>query len=107
MFDADGKPLLVFGECHGQLVDLPDGRVVLVHDLRYPYEKQATIGRVSDDGGKTWSRDIYHVSAGGGYAASVALEDGTIVTVTGNTRIDSAAKPIEPWSVQAVRWKLD
>ena len=107
LFDAEGKPLLVLGECHGQLVKLPDGRVVLVHDLRYPYVKQATIGRVSADGGKTWSRDVYHLSDGGGYAASAVLDDGTIVTVTGNTRTDPTAKPIEPWSVQAVRWRVD
>lgn len=105
LLDAEGRPVLVFGECHAQLVEIPDGRVVLVHDRRYPYDKTATIGRISDDGGKRWSRKAYHVSDGIGYAASIALEDGTIVTVTGNTRLDAQANPIEPWSVQAVRWK--
>ena len=107
LFDAEGTALLVIGECHGQLVELADGRVVLVHDRRYPYTQSETIGRVSGDGGKTWSRNVYHLSEGTGYAASVALEDGTIVTVAGNTGLDMAARPIEPWSVQAVRWKLE
>ena len=80
---------------------------MLVHDRRYPYTQSETIGRVSGDGGKTWSRNVYHLSEGTGYAASVALEDGTIVTVAGNTGLDMAARPIEPWSVQAVRWKLE
>ena len=104
--DAEGRPLLVFGECHGQLVELPDGRVVLVHDRRYPYDKGETIGRVSEDGGKAWSRYVYHLSEGSGYPASVALDDGTIVTVVGNTRLDAQSRPIEPWRVQSVRWRL-
>jgi len=105
LFDAQGRGLLVFGECHGQLVTLPDERVVLVHDRRYPYDRGETIGRVSEDGGMTWSRDVYHLSAGSGYPASVALEDGTLITVVGNTRFDARSRPIEPWSVQVIRWR--
>jgi hypothetical protein len=105
LFDAEGRALLIFGECHGGLVELPDGRVVLVHDRRYPYDKMGSIGRISENGGKTWSRSAYHVSAGCGYPASVVLEDGTIVTVTGSTRYDTQPIPIEPWSVEAVRWR--
>ncbi|MFH1008247.1 MAG: hypothetical protein V1800_12230 [Candidatus Latescibacterota bacterium] len=72
---------------------------------RYPYDQGETIGRVSADGGKTWARTVYHLSDGSGYAASVVLSDGTIVTVVGNIRLDGGSMPIEPWSVQAVRWR--
>lgn len=106
LFDAEESALLVYGECHGQLAELPDGRLVLVHDRRYPYDQGETIGRVSGDGGSTWFRDVYHLSDGSGYPASAALEDGTIVTVVGNTRLDAQSRPIVPWSVQAVRWRV-
>ena len=107
LLDIKGKPLLVLGQCHGQLVKLPDNRVVLVHDNRYPTERCDTTGRISEDSGRTWSREAYHLLAGSGYAASVALEDGTIVTVAGATRWDESGQPIpgEPWNTQAIRWK--
>ena len=41
---------------------VPDGCLVLVHDRRYPYDKGETIGRVSEDGGKTWLRKVYPIS---------------------------------------------
>jgi hypothetical protein len=105
--DRDGRALLEFGEPHGQLVQAADGRVVLVHDRRYPYERSETRARVSvDDEGLTWGREIYHVSDGMGYPASVALPDGTIVTITGNTKLDPAFRPIGGWRVQAIRWRL-
>ena len=107
LFDAEGSALLVTGECHGQLAELPNGHLVLVHDRRYPYDKGETIGRVSEDGGRTWSRKVYHLSDGCGYPASVALKDGTIITVVGDTRLDAQSRPLEPWSVQVVRWRLE
>lgn len=103
--DKAGKPLLIFGETHGQLVQLNDQKVVLVSDHRYPYELAETVAWLSWDGGDTWTGTKYHLSAGTGYASSVALEDATIVTVTGNTRLGPEAGPIEPWSVAAIRWK--
>ena len=106
LMTKDAKPVLVFGECHGQLVQLPDGRLVLVHDRRYPYENAEVIARVSHDEGKTWGPDAYHVSCGFGYPASVALEDGTIVTVTGNTTFDANGNPIGEPPVRAIRWRL-
>ena len=102
----DGTSVLEFGECHGQLLQVPDGRVVLVHDRRYPYERSAIRARISHDDGLTWSSEVYHLIDGMGYPASVALEDGTIVTVTGCTRTDDRAEPVEPWSAVALRWKL-
>ena len=102
----EGTPILEFDECHGQLFQVPDGRVVLVHDRRYPYDQSEIRARVSCDNGLTWEPEVYHLTDGMGYPASVALEDGTIVTVTGSTRTDDRAAPIEPWSVIALRWRL-
>lgn len=104
--DREGRPLLDFGEPHGQLVQVPDGRVVLVHDCRYPYEKAHTRARISKDEGQTWEPEIYHLSAGLGYPSSVALADGTIVTMTGTTKLDARFRPIGGWRVHAIRWRL-
>ena len=101
--------MVPLGECHGQLVQLPDGTLVLVHDRRYPYENCEAVARVSRDNGQTWERDIYHMSYGTGYPASVALEDGTMVIVTGNTPLYSpqgCAMGDHTWSAQAIRWRL-
>ena len=104
--DRSGRFLLEFGETHGQLVQVPDGRVVLVHDRRYPYQHAHTRARISNDEGRTWEPEIYHVSDGIGYPSSVALPDGTVVTITGNTKLDASYRPIGQWKVQAVRWQL-
>jgi hypothetical protein len=104
--DAEGNPLLEHGECHGQLVQVPDGRVVLVHDRRYPYECCETRARVSLDGGQTWKREIFHLSPGSCYPSSVALQDGTIITVINTSRLDPSAKPLTPWNAEVLRWRL-
>ncbi|NQT15833.1 MAG: exo-alpha-sialidase, partial [Planctomycetes bacterium] len=104
--DRHGRPLLDFGEAHGQLVEAPDGRVVLVHDCRYPYERAHIRARLSHDEGRTWDPEIYYLSEGIGYPSSVALADGTLVTVTGNTMLDKSFQPIGQWRAQAIRWKL-
>jgi hypothetical protein len=104
--DGQGRALLVFGECHGQLVQVPDGRVVLVHDCRYPYDRSEMRARVSNDEGRTWEPETYHVSGGMGYPSSVALPDGTIVTITGCTRLDARFRPIDGWQAEAIRWRL-
>ena len=95
--DADGEPVIVQQETNGQLVPLPDGRLVLVHQRRFgPYQ---LIARVSNDNGKTWSRDEYRLSAGFGYSGNVALSDGTIVTVVGQS-LDGKH------NAQTIRWRL-
>ena len=109
LMTADEKPVVEYGQCHGQLVQVPDGRVVLVHDNRYPGENAEVIARVSGDNGQTWQPQAYHVSFGMGYPASVVLDDGTIVTVTGNTPMYSPqglAIGDHTWSVAAIRWRL-
>ena len=113
--DDCGEPVLEPGECHGQLVQVPDGRVVLVHDRRYPHGEAQTVAHVSRDDGRTWQRQVYHLCFGDSYPASVVLEDGTIVTVAGaglrENRFDAngQAVPIGPrelWTSAAVRWRL-
>jgi len=34
--DAEGQTLLIHGECNGELLQMPDGRVALIHQRRYP-----------------------------------------------------------------------
>jgi hypothetical protein len=94
--DSEGRALLKSGEAHGQLVELPDGRIVLTHDRRFDRQ---TIGRVSSDGGQTWSPNVYHLLRGSGYSASVSLMDGTVVTVSGATNERGAP------ALMAIRWK--
>lgn len=101
-----GKPVISFGECHGQLAQVPDGRVIMVHDRRYPYDRAEVRARVSEDDGLTWLPETFHVSAGHGYPASVTLDDGTIVTVTGATPYDAQANVLGDWRAEAVRWRL-
>jgi len=108
--DARGNLLLSWGEPHGTLLQVPDGRVVLVYDHRYEpgpgctQKNQWSVCNravVSEDEGNTWGPEIYHLSYGKGYPSSVALDDGTIVTVTGND-LDNK----KPYSAMAVKWQL-
>lgn len=108
--DAKGNLLLSWGEPHGTLLQVPDGRVVLVYDHRCEpgprcskKDTWAVSNRavVSEDEGATWGPEIYHLSYGKGYPSSVSLDDGTIVTVTGND-LDNK----KPYSAMAVRWRL-
>jgi hypothetical protein len=103
--DSRGRVLIDYGQCHGQLVQVPDGRVVLVYDHRHPDEERDLRARTSRDNGRTWDPAVYYLSFGRGTAASVVLDDGTIVTVAGNWPHGSSG-PTGPPSVQAVRWKL-
>ena len=94
--DADGKPVIIQQETNGQLVPLGDGRLVLVHQRRSgPIQ---LIARLSEDNGKTWSRDEYRLSAGFGYSGNLVLKDGTILTVTGKSLGGTHA-------AQVIRWR--
>lgn len=114
--DEAGRPVLVQGECHGQLVAAPDGRIVLVHDHRYPTHGSETVAHVSSDEGQTWGREAYHISLGDSYPSSVVLEDGTIVTIGGggllrDDRFDEKGQSIplgskRLWTQNSIRWKL-
>ncbi len=102
--DKDGKPLVIYGETHGDLVQVPDGRVVLIYDHRYPDSQRQMLARVSSDEGNTWEPLLYKVTKGNGYASSVALEDGTIVTITGDN-IPTVIKT-DDYTTSVFRWKL-
>ena len=97
--------LLGYGKCRGQLAQLPNGAIILAHDKRYPYEQIETHAKMSLDGGKTWLPWTYHLLGGNGYASSAVLQDGTLVTVAGSTRLDNKAQAIEPWQTKVIRWK--
>ena len=107
--DADGKPVLVCGQCHSWSGRLPDGRIVMAHDHRYPYSQGQTIAHVSNDGARTWDQRAYHLVFGAGYPATLILDDGTILTVSGAGLSDDKAKSLASrglWTSVAVRWKL-
>ena len=102
------------GDCPGELVRLSDGRIVAIYSHRYPYGHGDTSALVSNDEGKSWSKERYIVSIGSGYSGSVVLEDDTIVTVCGNTQLNDIVavgvnvqnSNAEPWRAHAVRWRL-
>ncbi len=103
--DKNGNFLIKYGQCHGQLIQLNDGRVVLLMDNRYESEERDVRARVSLDNGKTWEPEVYYISFGRGDPASVVLEDDTIVTVTGNWTYGPTG-PVGSPTAQVVRWKL-
>ena len=90
----------------GELVQLSDGRIVLLHTNRYPYPEGNLRARVSSDEGATWSDEYYVVTDGAGYSGSVVLDDDTIVTVAGNTQLLPTGQEAEPWGMHTVRWRL-
>jgi hypothetical protein len=69
-------------EMPGDLCRLGDGRVVLTYGRRRP-ECLGVAGRVSSDGGKSWSEPLQlaqALSGDCGYPSSVPLPDGTVLT---------------------------
>ncbi len=105
--NIDGPIDLPFGDAHGQLVQLPDGRVLLTHEHRYPRQTCDIRARLSRDEAETWQPQIYHLSKGCGYGASGVTGDGTIVTVCGNTPLNpkTADTADGKWYAQVVRWR--
>ena len=83
-----------FLQCPGDLVLLPGGTLVLTFLHRYPDDVAHTGIRaiVSDDQGATWRDGTYIISHGEGedidsgssYPTSIAMENGTIITVCGH-----------------------
>ena len=83
-----------FLQCPGDLVQLPDGTLVLTFLHRYPDDVAHTGIRAiaSDDEGATWREGTYILSQGHGenidsgssYPGSIAMPDGSIITVCGN-----------------------
>jgi hypothetical protein len=50
------------GEMHGSAVELPDGRIVVMHVHRVPWLRGGERARVSRDGGYTWDKETYYLS---------------------------------------------
>ena len=97
-FDAQGQPVIIQQETNGQLVPLGDGRIALVHQRRFgPFQ---IVVRFSVDAGKTWLHDEYRLNKGFGFTTSVLLDDGTIVTATGQS-----VSGAEDQCVSVIRWK--
>ena len=105
--DETGHTVLLHGDCNGELVRLPDGRLVLIYQRRYPRGWSQHAAHVSADEGRTWSRDVYLVMAGFGYSGSIVLDDGTIVTVNGQAFMDEYDQPMAPFNAQVIRWRVD
>lgn len=84
----------LFGDTPGELIQLPDGRVVLLYFHRYsPHD--GVYARVSHDEGRTWGAELLALrNVHSGYSSSTVLKDGTIVSMIGGE------------TIQAVRWRL-
>jgi len=105
--DAQGNTLLPRYDTSAELVQMPCGRLVMVIVRRGPYGQCQLIGKVSTDSGRTWLPEEYRLTAGFGYSSSVALPDGTIVTVTGKTLPkDGVRMRDRPFGAEVIRWRL-
>ena len=106
-----GSTLL--GEMHGSAVELPDGRIVLLHVHRVPWLHGGERARVSRDGGNSWDEETYYLSTVltyPEYSTNCVLppeladgEPGMILTVLGDR--PGAVGPERPGLMQAVRWR--
>ncbi len=119
----------MLGTMHGSTVELPDGRIVLIHCSRGPWKHGGERARVSRDGGNTWQPEKYYLHTTPtypGYSASCLLppkladgKPGMILTIVGNRRLEhrhllasgdknskrSQPERFAPPSMQAVRWR--
>jgi hypothetical protein len=89
-----------FGDVPGNMVRIPDGRLVLFYAHRY-VPKEGVWALVSDDRGNTWGSRHFVVRYGekedevGSYSSSVVMDDGTIVTANANFQQQA----------QVIRWR--
>jgi hypothetical protein len=95
----------VFGQAHGDLARLPGNTLVAVYENRYPVSRPDIRARISHDLGETWEPTLYILAEGVGYAGSIGLDDGTIVTVTGDGEMKSGQPAGRGYTLQAIRWK--
>jgi BNR repeat protein len=95
----------VFGQAHGDLARLSGDTIVAVYENRYPVGKPDIRARISHDLGRTWEPNLYILADGVGYAGSVGLADGTIVTVTGDGQMTGGKPTGRGYTLQAIRWK--
>lgn len=106
--DETGHTVLTYGDCNGELVQMPDGRLVLIFQRRYPREYAMHMAIVSENNGRTWLPHEYHVMAGFGYSGSYVLSDSTIITVNGKAVLNEAGRcENSPHDAEIIRWRLD
>jgi hypothetical protein len=58
-----GPASLMLDEMHGDVIDLLDERLLLNHTHRFPLRGGGEWGRVSREGGRTWTNRIYYFTA--------------------------------------------
>ncbi len=95
----------VFGQAHADLARLVSDTIVAVYENRYPVTEPDIRAHISHDLGKTWEPRLYMLADGVGYASSVGLADGTIVTVTGDGQTTDGKPVGRGYTLQAIRWK--
>ncbi|MHC4398957.1 MAG: sialidase family protein [Planctomycetota bacterium] len=95
----------VFGQAHADLARLSGNTIVAVYENRYPVSQPDVRARISHDLGRTWEPILYILANGVGYAGSVGLDDGTIVTVTGDGEVKSGQPAGRGYTLQAIRWR--
>ncbi len=101
------------GEMHGSAVELPDGRIVLIHVHRVPWLHGGERARVSRDGGNSWDAETYYLSTVltyPEYSTNCVLppeladgQPGMILTVLGDR--PNAVHLDRSGLMQAVRWR--
>ena len=115
---SDPRPVTRPGQVPGNLVELPDGRLVLSYvELTDPYGARAII---SEDGGQTWGNQVFVLGTSrycpaikprptfcepGTGVSTIVLPDGTLVSALdrGQTRRHSDAIGDQP-AIDVVRW---
>ncbi|MDP6443406.1 MAG: sialidase family protein [Pirellulaceae bacterium] len=99
-----------FGQTRGYPLALGDGAVVVVHDTRYGPGSPGSRAMISRDEGRSWEDEVYYLdftTFSGSYAASVALEDGRILTVTGSSQAGNSWEAVKgKTDFIAIQWKL-
>ena len=75
-----------FGQCHAAGVGLRNGRVVVIHDHRYPRSMSSALAVVSDDESQTWRDEVYYLTHGSaaGYARTISLDGQNMLTLAGS-----------------------
>ena len=99
----------VFGQTRGYPVALGNGTVVVVHDTRYGPGSPGSRAMISHDAGKTWQDEVYYLdftTFTGSYNASVRMDDGMILTVTGSSQAGKTWEAVrQNTDFYAIRWK--
>ncbi len=99
----------VFGQCRGTGVGLSGGRLVVVHDHRYPRGVSSARAMVSLDGGKTWEDEVYYLSNGMavGYNETICLDGEEMLTMAGSCygNVEQSRAVVGRSEFALIRWK--